>query len=164
MLTGEYGIRVNLAQTTGVTTTGTYYQTYTAESSISNPTIVAANKVASLYGVIGANTTTFSLYNMINVSGAGTGIDIRVDKDQGVNFASVKQIAIHNQDTSTKTLTIVPGNTNSFMTATEKTILDPGQAMSYVFTNARAVGATTANIGIYASGGSTQFEIFVVGS
>ena len=163
-LTGEYGIRVNLAQTTGTTTTGTYYQTYQAESSISNPTIIASNKVAGLYGVVGANSAQISLYNLVNVSGSGTGIDIRVDHDQNVSFSSVKQIVIQNQNTGTNNLIVVPGTTSSFLTASERMTIKPGQAMSYVYSNGETAGASTTNIAISASAGSTQFEMFIVGS
>lgn len=162
-LTGEYGIRVNLVQTTGTTTTGTYAQTFTAESSISNPTIVASNKVAGLYGVVGANSAQIAVYNLVNVSGAGTGIDIRVDKDQNVSFSNVKQLVFHNQNTGTQNLIIVPGTTSSFLAASERLTLKPGMAMSYVYGNGESAGATTTNIAIFASGGSTQFEMFVVG-
>ena len=164
MLTGEFGIRVNLVETTGANSTGTYTQSFTAESSISNATIASTDFAVSLAGVIGGNTSVLNLSNVINLASAGTGTDVKVVKNQNVVFSSIKQIVVHNQHTGTNLVYITSASAAStWIPASDRITITPQGAWGQVYNAVTVTGATSSNIFFNASGGSTPIEIFLVG-
>jgi len=163
MLTGNFGLRVDLAETTTANTTGSSYRTYSAETAVSDITIGTTDKAAALWGYVGANSYQLNLGNIINYSGAGTGIDVRVVADQNVEFSNVKMVVFHNKDTANNLL-LVPGAASSFLAASEKITLKPGQGVGLAYGNMETVGATTCVIAVYGSAASTLHEVYVVGN
>ena len=162
-LSGNVGNRFDVAEATGNTTTGTIAQSYQIETSVGDMTLSTSDYAVSLWGYVGANSYQLDLNRVVNVSGAGTGIDVRVVRDQNRDFSTIKYIAIHNTDTA-KNLTIVPGSTTSWFPASEQITLKPGMSVGLAYSNAETVGASTAAMSITGSAASTLHEIYILGT
>jgi hypothetical protein len=163
VLSGNVGLRFNLIETTGNTTTGTYTQTHSITTTVGDMTIGTTDVAVSLYGVVGANTYELKLDNIVNYTGAGTGIDVQVIRNQKVAFNNIKMLSIYNQATS-KNLIITPGTNSTFLAASEQVTLKPLQGMAFAYGNQETVGVSSSCIYIKGSAASTPHSIYVFGN
>jgi hypothetical protein len=163
MLEGNAGIRFEITEVNTTTPTGTVEQVHEIGTTVGDVNIGTTDVAVSLYGYVGANSYQVNLANINNISGAGTGIDVKVTRNNAVTLSNVKVFMIDNLSTS-NTLIVTPGATSSFLPASERITLQPQQGVGLSYGSQQTVGATSCVISIVGGAGSTYHKIYILGN
>lgn len=161
-LTGTAGVNFNITTTNTSDNTGTSTILHEPDSAVTSVTYTNSSYSVAYAGQVGTSGTTIDLYAIADAND-GT-YYMRLDNGtSGISYASILSIVIHNKATS-GTITIQPGATNSFLTASEQITLAAGQAIQLVYSTAKTVSNTIRNFKLVGSTTNMNCEVYILGS
>jgi len=161
-LTGTAGCQYSITKTDTATNTGTATIKHETESDIRSVTYTDASYSIAFAGAVGTVGTTIDLYSISDINDGTYYLRLQ-DNMSGTVYSEILTIVIHNKATS-GTITIQPGDSNSFLTASEQITLDAGQAIQLTYSIAKTVDATHRNIKLVGSTTDMDCEIYILGS
>lgn len=163
-ITGSMGCQCNLTIADTATSTGSKTVTYKTEDSIRTVTFTNASKVCSLAGQVGTVGTTIDLYSIADAND-GTYYMRLQDTSAPIVLGTLLSIIFHNKHTS-GTITVVPGASNSFLTASEQITIAAGAAaqLTYPSTGAKTVSNTVRNLKLVGSTTNMDCEVYILGT
>lgn len=161
-VSGNVGTRFNVSVEDTSNNTGSSTVNYSIEASVGDLTLTNADKFVAFYGNIGITAVSIDLMALQYLTGADYKV-YPVVATIPVVLSNVKAIYIHNKHVS-QTLTAYVAAATSFLPASEQITIQPG-ASSVVY-NGPAIAITGLNnlFRLIASGLTTDFEMYIVGS
>lgn len=161
-ITGEAGANFDLTVTDTATATGTKVVTFETPTAIKSVTYTNSSKVATFDGAVGTSGTTIDLYSLNDATDSTYYLYLQ-DNTSPIVLSSCSIIIIYNK--SANVLTVQPGASNSFLTASEQVTIPAGAAIMYCYgTTAKTVDATHRNIKIVADVVDSDCQIFILGA
>lgn len=161
-ISGNAGVGFNITVTDTAASTGTKTVNYAVESSVGDLTYTNASGVFAWAGKVGTAGTTLNL-NAIADANDGT-YYLRLDNNtSGTALTSCSTIVVHNKHAAA-VITLQPGATNSFLTASEQVTIPAGAAIQYSWGTAKTVSASLCNLKLISNVLNTDVEVYVLGA
>lgn len=163
-LTGTAGCQFDITVTNTATTTGAKEVEYVTENAIKSVTFSDASQVAALAGQVGTTGTTIDLFAIADAND-GTYYMRLQDNSATISLTSLLTIIINNK-AATGTITVVPGASNSFLTASEQITIAAGAAiqLTYPSTATKTVSASVRNFKLVGSAINMDCEVYILGN
>lgn len=161
-ITGTAGCQFDITTTNTSTDTGTKIVEHKTETAIRSVTYTDSSYSVAYSGQVGTTGTTIDLYSIADANDGTYYLRLQ-DNVSGISYASILTIVIHNKNL-TGTITIQPGASNSFLTASEQITLDVGQAVQLTYSTAKTVSNTIRNFKLVGSTTDMDCEVYILGS
>lgn len=160
-LTGSAGVQFAITTADTADATGTKTVLHQTEASVRTVTFTDASVSTAYSGQVGTTGTTIDLYSIADAND-GT-YYLRVSSGtSGTVYTEALVICIHNK--SAGTITVAPGASNSFLTASEQITIPAGCAAMLSYGTAQTVDATHRNIKLTGSAINLACEIYILGN
>lgn len=160
-LTGTAGCQYQITTTDTDNATGTKVVLDQTDSGVRSLTFTNASKSIAWTGSVGTSGTTIDLYAIADATDAT--YTMRVSNSiSGIVLTEVICLVIHNK--SAGDITVEPGASNSFLTASEQITIPAAGCVMLSYATVKTVSATIRNFKL--TGASTDYdcEIYVLGN
>lgn len=158
---GSAGCQFDLEVTNSATATGDKVVQHITEVGIRSITYTDASLVVALAGAVGTSGTDIDLIALADFDD-GTYFLRLQDNSATVVLASLLTIVIHNK--SVNIITIAPGSSNSFLTASEQITIPAGGAIQLTYPSGKTVDASNKTIKLTADVNDSDCEIYILGN
>ncbi len=160
-IAGSAGCQFSLTITDTATATGTSVILHQSEVAIRSVTFANTSLIAALAGAVGTSGTTIDLFAIADADDAT--YFMRLQKGSAtIILGSLLTIVIHNK--SVNVITVAPGASNSFLTASEQITIPASGAIQLTFASGKTVSATVRNIKLTADVNDSDCEIYILGN
>lgn len=160
-ITGTVGNGYNLTKTDTATNTGEVEVTHTLEDTVSSLTYTNASNIVVYAGQVGTVGTTIDLFASADAND-GTYFMRLENTTSGISYTSILTLCVHNK--SAGTITLAPGASNSFLTASEQITIPAGCSVQFAYGTAQTVSATVRNFKLTGSAINLDCEIYLLGN
>jgi hypothetical protein len=159
-ISGSTGIAYDITTTNTSTNVGEKVVRYIMPAAYSSITYTDAALAVAYYGTVGTTPVTLDLTALVNVTGGTDTLSIQ-DNSAPVALANVYTLFIVNN--SANVITLTPGASNSFLTASEQITVQAMSAAGYSFGAGKATSGSIKNIKLAGSVDGSSCEVYILG-
>ena len=160
-ITGSAGCDFNLTLVDTATATGTKTVLSQSESGIRSVVFTNSSKIAVLAGSVGTAGTTIDLFSIIDFNDATYFMRLQ-DTSGAISITSLLTMVIHNK--SANIITVTPGGSNSFLTASEQITIAATSAVQLTYASGKTASATVRNFILTADVVDSACEVYILGN